>query len=294
MVPSDSARSRLRLAALAFAVIVAGGAAGVPRASAIPPPRPGETPEFSISAYFMGEPGYLRESSLKVNVWGGAQYDSLAKGHARIAIPEGIQLVSGDTLRDVLLSPFVSRPPSDRGWSVTIRPMRTGTYTIRGDLTVDEGPERGRDESGFELSLDVRADTTIFAPTPRVTRFEKVREGRRFRYADGLLVPIDSTETFLESEITSKPRVVREARAIAPRGAGTPRDGVAFVAIVGADGSLIDAMPVEEPGSLGFGPEILGPAEEALASFRFAPAIAQGRAVPDYLALRVRFKAPGR
>lgn len=278
--------------ALAAALALALAAAVPAPALAVPPPRPGLTPDISISAYFMGDPGYLRETPLLIRVWGGAQYDSLAVGHARLSVPHGIAVVSGDTLRDVLISSLDRRPPSDRGWVVKIRPIRTGEYVLRGTLTVDGGPVHGTDETEFALPLTVRADTTLFARSPRIVRFENVREGRRFRYADGVLVPIDSTESFIESAITSKPRVVSEARATAARGVGAPSDGVPFVAIIDATGRLTDARPVETPGSLGFGPEVLGPASDALSRFRFAPAMAEGRAVPDYLVVRVRFEPP--
>lgn len=240
----------------------------------------------------MGDPGYLRETDLLVRVWGGAQYDSLAVGHARLSIPDGIALVSGDTLRDVLVSSLNRRPPSDRGWVVRVRPVRTGEYVIRGALTVDGGPIHGRDETAVELPLTVRADTTLFARAPRIVRYENVRAGGRYRYADGIMVPIDSSESFVEAAISSKPRVTSEARAVAPSGTGVPSGGVPFVVIVGADGMIRYAATVDLPGSLGYGPEILGPAEDALRRFRFTPATAAGRAVPDYLVVNVRFAPP--
>ncbi|MGE5176366.1 MAG: hypothetical protein ACM3JJ_08325 [Hyphomicrobiales bacterium] len=280
------------LAALLVALVA--GIAAAPPAGAVPAPRPGLTPDFSISAYFMGDPAYLRETPLLIRVWGGAQYDSLAIGRAHIVIPPGIATVSGDTVRDVLLSSFVRRPPSDRGWVVKIRPMRTGDYVLRGTLTVDGGREYGTDETGFELPVKVRADSTTFARSPRVTHYELVRDGQRYRYADGVLVPIDSTESFLESDITTKPRILSDARAVAPRGVGVPHDGVPLVAILDAAGRLVDVLTVEPEGSLGFGPEILGPAEDALRKYRFAPAEFAGRAVPDYLVVRVAFSPPAR
>jgi len=262
-------------------------------ALAIPPPQPGLRPEFGVSAYFMERPRYLTVSSILVIAWGGPQYDSLAVGQVRMELPPGIAWVWGDTLRDVAVSSYSRRPMSDRRWEVVILPERTGRYEVRLNLRIDGGPDRGVDETEFVMPLEVRTDSVRSLQPPPPTRFERVRGQERFRFADGYLVPIDTTEALLESEIEVKPYVLGSTLEAAPQGLAAPAGGVPFVAMVGKDGQLLGAQFLEEVGGPNYDPRLIDAARRSIDHWRFAPALAHGHTVADYVIVRVHFGPPG-
>jgi len=266
---------------------------GGQRALAIPPPQPGSGPEFGISAEFMGAPRYLTETSILVMVWGAPQYDSLAVGDVQVELPPGFALVSGDTLRHVLISPYSRRPMSDLRWVVTIRPEQTGHKEVKLKLRIDGGPKQGVDETEFVMPMEVRTDSVRVVQPPHSIRLERVREGKRYRLADGYLVPIDTTEAFLESDIAVKPRVLSSTVAPRPPGSAFPAGGVPLVALVAKDGRLLGAELLEAPEGPTYDPRIIEAARSSIERWRFAPAQARGQPVPDYLVVRVQFGPAG-
>ena len=262
-------------------------------ALAIPPPRPESRPEFGISGHFMGASGYLAETSILVIVWGSPQYDSLAVGDAQVELPSGMTWLSGDTLRHVLISPYSRRPMSDLRWVVTILPERTGHQEVRLKLRIDGGPKEGTDETEFVMPMEVRTDSVRLVPPPHSIRFERVREGKRYRFADGYLVPIDSTESFVESDIEVKPRVLSSTIVPTPPGSVIPAGGVPFVVLVAKDGHLLGVEPLEAPRGSIYDPHLIDAAESSIERWRFSPALAHGQAVPDYLVVQARFGPTG-
>ena len=240
----------------------------------------------------MGPPHYLTESSILVIAWGGPQYDSLAVGQVRVEIPPGITWISGDTLRDVAVSPYSRRPMSDRRWVVAIRPEQTGRYEVRLNLRIDGGPNQGVDETEFVMPLEVQTDSVRYLEPPHPTRFERVRGPERFRFADGYLVPIDTTEALLESDIEVKPRALTSIYEPTPQGSATPAGGVPFIAMVGKEGRLLGAQYLEEAGSSNYDPRLIDAARRSIDRWRFAPARAHGHAVADYVIVRVQFRPP--
>ena len=241
----------------------------------------------------MGAPRYLTETSILVIVWGGPQYDSLAVGDAQVELPAGFALLSGDTLRHVLISPYSRRPMSDLRWVVTILPERTGHQEVKLKLRIDAGSKQGVDETEFVMPMEVRTDSVRLVPPPHPVRFERIREGKRYRFADGYLVPIDATEAFLESDIEVKPRVLSSTVAPTPPGSVIPAGGAPFVVLVAKDGRLLGVEPLEAPGGPNYDPQVIDAAESSIEGWRFAPAQAHGQAVPDYLVVRVPFGPPG-
>ena len=256
-------------------------------ALAIPPPRPGSRPDFGISAYFMGTPRYLTDTPILVRAWGAPQYDSLAVGTVRAELPPEVAWVSGDTLRLVQISPYSRRPMSDRSWVMTIRPLQTGRCELRLTLQVRLGAGQGTDQTDLVIPLEVRTDSVRVIGPPHPTRFERLRDGQRFRLADGYLVPIQTSEALLESEIAVKPRVLSPVSEPTPRSATSRPSGVPFVAMIGEDGRLLAAEFIEEPGGEPYDSHRIGTARLLLDDWKFAPAQAHGHAVADYLIVRV-------
>ena len=235
----------------------------------------------------MGAPRYLADTPILVRVWGAPQYDSLVVGTFRAEIPPELAWVSGDTLRGLQISPYSRRPMSDRSWVMTIRPQQTGRCELKLRLQIQLDAGHGTDETDLVIPLEVRTDTVRLIGPPHPTRFERIRDRQRFRFADGYFVPIETSEALLESWIAVKPRVLSPAPE-ATRGGATPRPaGLPFVVMIGKDGRLRAAEFIEEPGGEPYDSHQIGIARSLLDGWRFAPAQAHGHAVADYLIVRV-------
>lgn len=257
---------------------------GAPLAGANPGAE-GE-PAFGISGYFKFPPRINEPSPLLVRVWGEDAYDGPVTSIARISVPEGIEVVSGDTVSVAHVSRR-SRKHAGRVFQIMIRPVRVGSYVIRGWLGIEAGEERGSDETDFLLPIEVRPDTVIYARAPRATRFETVRGGQRYRYGGRYLVPIDSTEALLEDEITEKPKPLTQEAALCAGCAAPLPTVVPFVVMVGRDGRLHDSrfLDMDEQGTMD--PDVVAAASGALARWTFEPARVDGRPVADYVVVRV-------
>lgn len=276
--PAASRAAALLLAGLVAATIAAFPAAAYPGAE-------GE-PAFGISGYFKSPPRLDQPTSLLIRVWGEDAYDLPVTSVARISIPDGIEVLSGDTVSVARVSKR-SRKRAERVFQLVIRPARYGSYLIRGWLGIDAGAERGADETDFILPLEIQPDTVIYARAPRVTRYENVRQGQRYRYGGPYLVPIDSTQALLEEEITLKPRAtVQEAAHCSDCPAPLPIV-VPFVVMVGSDGRVRETrfLDIQEVGTID--PLVVTAAAEALARWQFEAARAKDRPVADHLVVRV-------
>jgi hypothetical protein len=243
-------------------------------------------PTFGISGWFKTPPRLNEDATLLVRIWGGDGYDHPVTSAARISIPEGIQIVSGDTVSVARVDRH-SRRRAERVVSLVVRPVRAGSYVIRGRLEIDAGEEHGTDETDFNLPLALEPDTLPVVQAPRVTRYENVRHGQRYRYAGRYLVPIDSTQALLEEEITQKPKPTVEGVASCHGCAGTPRVLVPFVVMVGSDGRIRDSrfLDLQEEGTTD--PNLVAAASAALAHWEFEPAKAGAVPVADYVVVRV-------
>ena len=248
-------------------------------------------PWFGISAHFLRAPRLYGETPILVRVWGENRYGRSVTSSVHITVPEGIEVISGQTLS--VTSPTGGlRAKPERKWQVVLVPRRQGSYEIRGTLKIDAGPERGVDETDFVLSLEVGPDTVIYSRAPRATRFERVWEGQRYRYAGQYLVPIDSSEAVLQDEIDRRPEVVRQTAATCSACSGDLPVLVPLAVIVGKDGLPREAryLDISEEGTID--PAIVAAAKEALPQWQFAPASSKGRPVVDFLVIRVPVKAP--
>ncbi len=272
---------RLPLAVAAVAALALGGIPA--RAN---PGAEGE-PSFGISAHFLRPPRLHQETPLLVRVWGENTYGGRVTGTAHISVPEGVQVVSGQTL-SVSSRWGGARAKPERKWQVVLVPRRSGSYEIRGTLKIDAGPERGIDETDFVLPLEVRADTVIYSRAPRPTRFEHVMEGRRFRYGGQYLVPIDSSEAVLQDEIDRRAQIVRQEAVVCSTCTGVLPAMVPLVVMVGRDGLSREARYLDISDEETIDPTVVAAAKEALAHWEFAPAASRGRPVADFLVIRVR------
>jgi hypothetical protein len=260
-------------------------------AVSIPAPRASASgvegePGFGISGYFKTPPRLDEPSTLLVRVWGEDTYDRPITSVARISVPEGIEVLSGDTVSVALVSRYTRRH-AERLIRLVIRPVRIGSYVIRGWLGIDGGEEHGSDETDFLLPLSVQPDTVIYARAPHPTRFENVRHGQRYRYAGRYLVPIDSTQALLQEEITEKAKTKTQEPAGCPGCPGPLPAVVPFVVMVGSDGRVRESRLLDVEYAVTVDPALVAAAAEALARWEFVPALAGDRPVADYVVVRV-------
>jgi len=246
-------------------------------------------PSFGISGYFKTPPRLGQATTLLVRVWGEDSYDVPVTSVARISIPEGIRVISGDTVSVAHVNRWMRRL-AQRLIQIVIRPERPGRYLIRGWLGIDGGPDHGADETDFLLSVVLEQDSVIYAHAPRVTRFENVRHGQRYRYAGRYLVPIDSSQALLEEDITSKAKAKSQEEAYCSGCPGPLPTLIPFVVMVGSDGRIRESrfLDMQEEGSTD--PSIVAAASAALQRWEFSAARAGDRAVADFLVVRVPVK----
>jgi len=275
-------RAGLRIAALTLLALF-------PSLSRANPGPEGE-PHFGISAYFRNPPRLGEAVTLQVRVWGEDTYPVPWTSIAKISIPPGIDVVSGDTLSIKQVVKRTRLKP-ERTFDIVVRPRVEGAYVIHGSLEVEAVDERGTDLTDFILPVALHGDSVTYARAPRTTRFENVRGGQRYRYAGPYLVPIDSTAALLEEEIDQKPRVLSERPAECPACPAPLPRVVPFVAMVGSDGRVRDTrfLDIDDQGTVD--PAVVGAASAALARWEFAPATAGGRPVADFLVVRVPVKS---
>jgi len=243
-------------------------------------------PTFGISGWFKNPPRLNEEATLLVRIWGGDAYDHPSTSVGRISIPDGITIVSGDTVSVARVDRH-SRRRAERVVSLVLRPTRPGSYVIRGRLEIDAGEEHGTDQTDFNLPLTLDQDAPVVVQAPRVTRYENVRHGQRYRYAGRYLVPIDSTQALLEEEITEKPKPIVEGVAACHGCAGPPKVLVPFVVMVGSDGRIRDSrfLDIQEEGTTDS--NLVAAASAELSQWQFEPAKAGATPVADYVVVRV-------
>jgi hypothetical protein len=246
-------------------------------------------PSFGISGYFKTPPRLNESTMLLVRIWGEDSYDVPITSTARLSVPDGIEVLLGDTVRVEHVAAHARRS-AERLVQLTIRPTRYGRYVIHGKLSIDGGADYGTDETDFDLSLTLEPDTVIYDRAPRVTRFENVRRGQRYRYSGRYLVPIDSTQALLEEEITAKPKPIVQEAASCHTCPGPLPTVVPFVVMVGSDGKVRESrfLDIQETGTTDSA--LVAAASAVLSSWLFEPARSGDRPVADYVVVRVPVK----
>lgn len=239
-------------------------------------------PPFAFSAWFLEAPRVGHEGRLRVLV--GGTYQDTAKAEARIHLPAGMILTSGDTVLAV-------SGAADPDWVIGLRAAAPGRYEIRGELRVDD-MAGGIDEGEWVLPVDVRRDTTLVGSSVAV-REERIRGRQRYRYGGPYLVPIDAPEHVIEREIdqrNGKPKVLEHVAAVDSLGLTSGSMSLRFVLFIDSKGSLREARPI---GGGSRDARITAAAREALGRWRFAPATTTaGRAVNDWIEVRVEILSP--
>jgi len=206
------------------------------------------------------------------------QFDTTAVGVAHVRLPEGLQLVSGDTL-------YRGHPQGPkRYWSIVVVPRRTGHFEISGTLAVTLGDKQTVDELDLTLDFQVGRDSASVEPS-RVTRAETVRDGKRFRYGGKYLVPIEAPEQVTQAEIEHSGSKAAVRSSNRGRCVNCGFKGVVeapFVVFVDASGRVTSARLLRT-----LPPQLERVAREALEGWEFEPTRIQGRPVSDWLLVTV-------
>jgi hypothetical protein len=160
-------------------------------------------------------------------------------------------------------------------------------YPITARLKIAD-PPHGEVEGEYVLPLHADSSGLVLRRVQR-RRLEAVVNGQRYRYAGILMVPIDSSEAVVESEI-EKPTVLYSEPAVCTTCAGADPDTVRLLVIVGHDGRVREVkMPFDhfprnavdrqltQPSD-----EVAAAAREAVLKWMFRPARAKGRPVVDW------------
>jgi hypothetical protein len=254
--------------------------------------RTSRTPGFHFQAGLRNAPHPGQPVTLWFSVLTEPDADSTAAGRLTIRVPRGLVTAASETTWT-----FSARE-QQRAYYLTAFPTSPGLYDLHALLTVRRSA-RDADIGEYVVSLRVTRDTTILL-LPRAVREHRVTNGRTYRYAGQVLVPVDSTERVVERDIL-KPRVLHEEPGVCPSCEMSGADTVALIVLLDKDGRIVDVqLPVSQnkrsdesrDGSsrgtdIQPDPARLLAARQALTRWTFSPATARGRRVPDWLAVRV-------
>lgn len=230
---------------------------------------------FSFGAWFTEAPKPGGSARLRITMRG--DYADTTVGVARIVLPPGVQLLGGDTLHRA----HPARPEAE--WEILIRPLIPGQQEIRGILWINDSG--CIDEGEFVMPLNVRADT-ILGRQSTMVRTERVSGAQRYRYGGGYMVPIDGPEALMQDDINrgTKPKILKRGAAVDSLGRIPSPMRVPFVVFIDPAGRLRDARPL---GGIDRNSYLVGLARAALQHWTFAPAVAKGRNVSDWLEVKV-------
>lgn len=271
-------------AALATAVLLLAGWAHP--GSATKPFLPGE-PRFGVSMSVRGAPR-AGEALTVLVLAGSSQHGRSALGKVHIAVPAGIEIVAGDTTRQVHATGLWIGP-IDPPWVLVLRATRPGKYVLRGSA-VFASPQNPTswDEMEAELGLEVRPDTVLFDPWSHALRYTKMDHGRRFRYGWEHMVLLEEPDPWFDE--TAKPRTapaaIEQPTAVCHGCGLSGPEEVRCVVTVGTDGRVrwIEPRAASAP------PEdarVVKAAEDAVRQWRFRPAQIAGRAISDWAEVEV-------
>jgi hypothetical protein len=218
-----------------------------------------------------------------VVVWNGLFPDT-ASGWARLRLPPGVHLVSGDTI--------ITGRPHGEGlrWVVGIRCDDAAPSYIRGAMWVDDHSRRV-DESEFDLKCSNVPDS-LPADYSLERRAECVIAGQRFRYAGMFRVPIDGPEYVVEEEIerSGAHPVAEFMPEIMDQHLATAVDTVTCIIFVRPSGGVREVRIMPTMGIDDRTSTLVR--DGVLSQWRFRPARIKNTAYDDWLMIRVPLRRP--
>ncbi len=247
---------------------------------------------FGLSLLFLDPPSLGRESRVLVSS-GSTGHGKGSVAEVHISVPQGIDLVSGDTLRH----PHVSlRDPKsgDRKWEIVLRTTRVGHYVIRGYIRIPRNRPDAWDEKDLLVELDVRADTAIVAGA-RSTFTRRIDGAQRFRYGGRHMVLLDSGDAGDHGVITEEPVVLDRPPGKCGSCGLTEPKVIKLAVTVGRSGGVTWIEPRGRGVGEGDDASVLAAAEAAVRQWRFKPArAADGQSVAQWAVVDVLVEPQGR
>jgi hypothetical protein len=215
---------------------------------------------------------------------GGAYEDSIA-GVARIHLPHGVELVSGDTL----VRGFVGG--EGLRWTINVRCESRTPLWITGEMSVNN-QFLGVDEAEWKLKC-VAAPESLEKPYSEEVRSELVRRGQRFRHGGLVLVPIDSSERVTQDELEElgeKAHALTSVSLLNRDMQPATVDTIPCIAFIRSNGSL---MAMRLLGKRRDDPLLASLIENGLREkWSFKPSTLRGRRYNDWILLRVPLHGP--
>lgn len=206
-----------------------------------------------------------------------------AVGLVRVAVEEGAQVVSGDTVRRV--HPRLRSSPRDSQWQLVLRKVGPAPVSIRATLRV---PESGDSSFAyFEQTLKLGFQGTQNSVLENRTVVQiAVKNGQTIRYGGPYQVMVDPDDIQSPSSFDSHPELI-EGGAIQCKACGL-RDTVKVEVVftVRRDGTVTWIRPTEMTGAVSG--QIWNAVQDGLHHYRFRPAYSEGRPVADFSILQVR------
>ena len=257
---------------LSFLSILALAGALVPTAEASKPRLRQGQATFDFHAAYIGKPTLDKPIRLRIEF----HSDVKATGTIRVDVPDGIEVIEGDLARKV-------EPHLREHWDLYLRPMRPGTYVLRGHYMAQA--ESHVDEGEWIVRWNVYPDR-LDAELCESVRYERVENGQRYRYGGWFLVPIDEPEDFTYRTIRRAGQKPQLHSATSPscdecEDAGQRLPGC--YVLVNRDGQVVDVRiprTVDGDALSEFAATAL---REAALQWRFSPATVRARPVADWV-----------
>jgi len=239
-----------------------------------------EQSPFELSLFTSAQvPAFLH--SMDIYAEASALFGHGPMGMVRVALPEGLSLVAGDTVFAIAVQALA--PPR----RFTVRAERPGRYEVRATMVIDSA---SGDQDLFDVGLPVVVTgDTLTASYSIVHRAETRHNGQRFRYSDGWLVPIDDTEAFdaVDFERTGvRSRALETPAAVCSDCSRAGVDTLLFVVAVDPRGAVRSSMLAGRIGEKAY-PHRQAAGRAALSKWRFEPARCNGQPVTDLAHVRI-------
>lgn len=222
-----------------------------------------------------------------VRAWSQRHTDS-TKGFIRVGIGPGAVLVEGDTTANIY-------PRLNPRWPVKLKRTAKGPVTIRSSLQVEGKTPGSYDLCESLLEVDFRlwhqGMDTVLVRDQRVIRTIAVRDGMRFRYDGMRFVAIEDDEKESPRGYQERATLVSSTEIrCAECGLYQPLE-IPVVVTVGSKGRVTWAKPDHghdyDPDPVpktSLDSRVWAAVDRGLRRFKYRAAVADGRAVADYIA----------
>jgi hypothetical protein len=256
-------------------------------------PWPG-LPNFGITSRFVEPPQRNADACLVIGVPPSEEYDLAAVGVVKVTLPIGISMTSGSLTFEV--HPSMAWPErKQNNQEIRVRFERNGEFVVKISMQVAAGDHRV-DEIDLEMPISVGEKDVTYS-NGYATRIETIRDGQRYRYAGRTLVPIQSSESIVMTDLEGQGVKILHEETGTCRECNLESDvKVPFIVIVDQAGKIVRAdytldYQGTEKSKSGTESSVTRAALVALERWRFEPARAKGIPVAHYIEVDVTVRS---